>query len=96
MFLQYLEGPADAIGTLDSKITSDPRHTIVMRCTRSIPGAERRFTGWSMRLMNDNDRFEMHMVGVLVALLDIPHDDEAPQTLSPWTLIDCVSGLHAA
>ena len=96
MFLQYLEAPADAIDALDTKITSDPRHSIVMRCTRSIPRAERRFTGWNMRLMNDNERFEMHMEGVPVALLDIPHDHEAPQALSPWTLTDRLSELHAA
>ena len=84
MFLQYLEGPADAIDTLETKITSDPRHSIVKRFPRSLPADARRFTGWSMRLMNDNERFEMHMEGVLVALLEIPYDDEAPQARSPW------------
>jgi hypothetical protein len=46
--------------------------------------------------MNDNERFEMHMEGVLVALLEIPYDDEAPQARSPWTLTDRLSELHAA
>ena len=96
MFLQYLEGPADAIDKLETKITSDPRHSIVKRFTRSLPADERRFTGWSMRLMNDSERFEMHMEGVLVALLEIPHDDEAPRARSPWTLTDRLSELHAA
>jgi hypothetical protein len=85
MFLQYLEGPADSIDTLETKITNDPRHSIIKRFTRS-----------RMRLMNDNERFEMHMEGVLVALLEISHGDEAPQVRSPWTLTDRLSELHAA
>ena len=96
MFLQSLEGPADAIDKLETKITSDPRHSIVKRFTRSLPADARRFTGWSMRLMNDSERFEMHMEGVLVALLEIPYDDEAPRARSPWTLTDRLSELHAA
>ena len=96
MFLQYLEGPADSIDTLETKITNDPRHSIIKRFTRSLPADGRRFTGWSMRLMNDNERFEMHMEGVLVALLEISHGDEAPQVRSPWTLTDRLSELHAA
>jgi hypothetical protein len=96
MFLQYLEGPADAIDTLETKIANDPRHSIVKRFTRSLPADERRFTGWSMRLMNDNERFEMHMEGVLVSLLEIPQDDEPSQARSPWTLTDRLSELHAA
>ena len=96
MFLQYLEGPADSIDTLETKIANDPRHSIVKRFTRSLPADERRFTGWSMRLMNDNERFEMHMEGVLVALLEIPQDDEPSQARSPWTLTDRLSELHAA
>ena len=83
MFLQYLEGPADAIDKLETKITSDPRHSIVKRFTRSL-------------LMNDSERFEMHMEGVLVALLEIPYDDEAPRARSPWMLTDRLSELHAA
>ncbi|HAB58973.1 MAG TPA: hypothetical protein DCE75_13100, partial [Acidimicrobiaceae bacterium] len=60
------------------------------------PADERRFTGWSMRLMNDNERFEMHMEGVLIALLEVPRDDVAPQTRSPWMLTDRLSELRAA
>jgi hypothetical protein len=96
MFMQYLEGPAGAIDTLETKITSDPRHSIVKRFTCSLPADERRFTGWSMRLMNDNERFEMHMEGVLIALLEVPRDDVAPQTRSPWMLTDRLSELRAA
>jgi hypothetical protein len=49
-----------------------------------------------MRLMNDNERFEMHMEGVLIALLEVPRDDVAPQTRSPWMLTDRLSELRAA
>ena len=46
--------------------------------------------------MNDHERFEMHMEGVLVALLEIPQADEPSQARSPWTLTDRLSELHAA
>ena len=46
--------------------------------------------------MSDSERFETHMEGVLVALLEISHDNDAPQMRSPWTLTDRLSELRAA
>jgi hypothetical protein len=48
-FLQLLEGPADFIDTLYSKISKDNRHeNVVTLCDEKID--ERLFSSWSMKL----------------------------------------------
>ncbi|MDA7561845.1 BLUF domain-containing protein [Alphaproteobacteria bacterium] len=48
-FLQLLEGPADFIDTLYSKISNDNRHeNVVTLCDEKID--ERLFSSWSMKL----------------------------------------------
>ena len=48
-FLQLLEGPADSIDTLYSKISKDNRHeNVVTLCEEKID--ERLFLSWSMKL----------------------------------------------
>jgi len=48
-FLQHLEGPADFIDTLYSKISKDNRHeNVVTLCDEKID--ERLFLSWSMKL----------------------------------------------
>ncbi|MEM8705144.1 MAG: BLUF domain-containing protein [Actinomycetota bacterium] len=96
MFLQYLEGPSNEVDQLEARIRDDERHTIVKMFRRSIPAAERRFEGWSMRLMNANERFEMHMEGVLVALLEIPQGSDEPRARSAWALTDRLSAMRSA
>ena len=48
MYLQLLEGPADAIATLYAKIEADDRHLAVMQLSReAVP--TRMFPDWAMR-----------------------------------------------
>ena len=49
-FTQYLEGPGDAVAALYKNITHDPRHAIGTTVILTI--GERRFPGWSMRLLD--------------------------------------------
>lgn len=95
MFLQYFEGPEDAVADLETKLRFDDRHEIIKLFRRTIPANERRFGEWHMRLMNDVERYEMHMEGVLVALLEIPDGDDAPRAVSAWALTDRLSNLQA-
>ncbi|MEO0492830.1 MAG: hypothetical protein AAF081_05385 [Actinomycetota bacterium] len=46
--------------------------------------------------MNDNERFEMLMEGVLLALLEIPQGDDVPRSRSVWTLTDRLAELRSA
>lgn len=95
MFLQYFEGPPDTVADLEAKLRSDDRHEIIKLFRRTIPANERRFGEWHMRLMNDVARDEMHMEGVLIALLEIPEGDDAPRATSAWALTDRLSNLQA-
>lgn len=95
MFLQYFEGPAATVADLEAKLRGDDRHEIIKLFRRTIPADERRFGDWHMRLMNDVARSEMHMEGVLIALLEIPDGDDAPRATSAWALTDRLSNLQA-
>jgi hypothetical protein len=53
-FLQFLEGPEDAVAALYGRIAADPRHTALLMVRRA-PIALRAFPDWSMALVTPSD-----------------------------------------
>ncbi|MEM9204353.1 MAG: BLUF domain-containing protein [Actinomycetota bacterium] len=95
MFVQYLEGPPAEVEAVLATISADDRHTIVKTFRRLYPADARRFVGWNMRLMNDVERFEMHLDGVVAALLAQADSGDGPPPASTWVLTDRLAELRA-
>lgn len=47
-FVQFVEGPSDAVAALAKALAHDPRHTQFTIHARGSSGSERRFTDWQM------------------------------------------------
>ncbi|WP_197466068.1 BLUF domain-containing protein, partial [Oleiphilus sp. HI0080] len=69
-FLQYIEGPADALECLFNKITLDERHKIY-RHISDTKLTERRFPDWSMQWLTNAYLAEIRLENILIDQLDI-------------------------
>jgi hypothetical protein len=68
-FAQLLEGPADALDTVMTALTADPRHTALRRLLEG-PVSERRFGAWSMALLEEPGADEL--LQQLLAAPEVP------------------------
>ena len=67
-FFQVLEGPADAVDDIYSRILIDPRHKDVVMVGKPERSDTRAFRSWFMRIQQSTERSSEHLVslGLLV------------------------------
>jgi len=86
-FLQYLEGPGDALEDLYQRLLADDRHEIQGRLDIAVPN--RRFTDWGMRLL---DPAWMPTVSGFDALHDLlrlqGHSNDAYASVAAGEILD--------
>lgn len=74
LFIQWLEGPKQAVRDLWARILDDPRHHCIVELMHNDSWTTRMFPNWSMSISSRED------------MLEIVHEarDSAQETQSPW------------
>lgn len=88
-FVQYIEGPADALAQLMKNIAADDRHQVLRTVQQALPGA-RRFPDWHMKQIDRAMLNELRMEHLLTERLLLrslwPQDAEWEQSV--WRLVE--------
>ena len=72
VFMQFLEGPDAAVGTVLARIAADPRHRDLVVLRRDV--VEHRIFGeWSMRLLDIGDDARRETASILTRIEAVAH-----------------------
>ena len=95
-FVQYLEGPAEALNDVYGRISKDARHHIDF--TQPLEVADRRFPAWFMEhlQLSTNDETTTAVENALVDAMAADPDDAAAMRATLARLIDRVADMYVA